>query len=303
MDVPLIDWVADLLGTERGHMVRKVLQLVVIILVGWVGTRLVSLVARRIEIAADDADASVLSAGEKRGQTIAQLVRSVGRTVVLIAVLLSAFNLFVDIRPLLAGVGILSLAISFGAQSLVKDLIAGFFILYENQFVVGDGVRIGEHSGAVEQISLRSVRIRDLQGALHIVPNGSIPWVINTSRGWSRAVIDVPVSYGTDLDHALALAREELTGIRADTAWKDKNDGASELDGIDRLSDNGDVIRTLIRTDPGQEGPAFREFSRRLIHRFDAEGIRIPAAQRTILLQQPAAPPAAPPPNEGPLGT
>ncbi len=301
MDIPVIDWVAELLGTERGHMVRKVLQLAVLLLLGWAGTGLVRLIARRIELAADDGDATVLSAGEKRGQTIAQLVRSVGRAVVLVAVLLSSLNLFIDIRPLLAGVGILSLAVSFGAQSLVKDLISGFFILLENQFVVGDGVRIGEHSGTVEQVSLRAVRLRDLHGALHIIPNGSIPWVINTSRGWSRAVVDIPVSYGTDVDHALAVVRDELTKFRADSAWKARFDGGSEVVGIDRFGDNGIVIRTLIRTVPGSEGPAFREFSRRLKYRLDAEGIQIPAAQRTILMQPPhtARPESADPLNDG----
>ena len=137
MSVNPIDWISGLLGVERGILWQKLMQLGAIWLIGWVANRLVKLIARRIELTVDDGDDAVLSAAEKRGHTIAQLVRSVGRAVLLLGVWLLSLNLFVDIKPLLAGVGILSLAISFGAQSLVKDFIAGFFILFENQFVVG----------------------------------------------------------------------------------------------------------------------------------------------------------------------
>ena len=137
MSVNPIDWITGLFGVERAVLWQNLIQLGAIWLVAWLANRLVKLIARRIELSVDDGDDAVLSAAEKRGHTIAQLVRSVGRAVLLLGVWLLSLNLFVDIKPLLAGVGILSLAISFGAQSLVKDFIAGFFILFENQFVVG----------------------------------------------------------------------------------------------------------------------------------------------------------------------
>lgn len=277
-----IDWLAALFGVDRSILWQKLVQLAAIWVIGWVASRIVSLVARRIEAAVDDGDDGVLSVAEKRGQTIAQLIRSIGRAVVLIGVVLLSLNLFVDIRPLLAGVGILSLAVSFGAQSLVKDFIAGFFILFENQFVVGDVIQIGDKAGVVERMTLRVVVLRDLRGVVHTVPNGSIAMVSNMTRSWARAVVDVAVGYDVAIDKALAVIRDELTKLETDPQWKGRLEPGSEVLGIDSLGDSGIVIRTLVRTGPGNQWEAAREFRRRLKNRLDAEGIEIPYPQRTI---------------------
>lgn len=287
-----LDWLAHLLGTERGILVQKLAQLVAFLIFGWLANRLVGLVARRIELAVDDGDDSVLTAEEKRGQTIAQLVRSVGRAVVTLGVLLSSLNLFIDIKPLLAGVGILSLAVSFGAQSLVKDFIAGFFILFENQFVVGDVVQIGDKSGVVERMTLRVVVLRNLEGHLHTIPNGTITAVTNMTRGWSRAVVDVSIGYSADVDHSLGVVRDELNRFREDPAWQNRFEGASEVVGVQSLGDSGVVIRTLLRTLPGSQWEAAREFQRRIKKRLDAEGIEIPYPQRTVHVRHHGAVPA-----------
>jgi small conductance mechanosensitive channel len=286
MSIDPLDWLAAAFGADRTLLVRKLLQLVGTWLVGWLLIRLVNLVARRIEMAADDGDDSTLTAAEKRGQTIAQLIRSVGGALVLLGVIVSSLNLFIDIGPLLAGVGILSLAVSFGAQSLVKDFIAGFFILFENQFVVGDVIQVGDKSGAVERMTLRMVALRDSRGAIHVIPNGSITSVTNLTRGWSRAVIDVSIGYATDVDRALAVVRDELAGFRADPAWQARLEGVSEVLGIEGLEESGVTIRTLIRTAPGSQWDASREFRRRLKNRLDREGIEIPFPQRTVYLRQ-----------------
>ncbi len=280
-----VEWIAALLGVERTVLWQKLIQLVAIWLVGWFANRLVRLVARRIERSVNDGDDTLLTAVEKRGHTIAQLVRSVGRAVLLIGVVLLSFNLFVDIKPLLAGVGILSLAISFGAQSLVKDFIAGFFILFENQFVVGDVIQIGDKSGAVERMTLRIVTLRDVRGAIHIIPNGSIAMVSNLTRGWSRAVVDVTVGYRADLDATLAVVRDELGLFQRDPGWAAKLEGASEVLGVERLADSGLIIRTLVRTVAGYQWEAAREFQRRLKNRLDREGIDIPTVQRSLPIQ------------------
>ncbi len=282
-----IDWISGLLGVEPAILWQKLIQLAAIWLLGWFANRLVKIIARRIEASVDDGDAAVMSAAEKRGHTIAQLVRSVGRAVLLIGVGLLSLNLFVDIKPLLAGVGILSLAISFGAQSLVKDFIAGFFILFENQFVVGDVIQIGEKTGTVERMTLRIVTLRDVRGAIHIIPNGSIAMVSNLTRGWSRAVVDVSVGYDVDVDLALAVVRDELAGLRRDPAWAARLEGASEVLGVEKLGDSGLTIRTLVRTVAGSQWEAAREFQRRLKNRLDAEGIAIPTLQRTVHVRQP----------------
>jgi len=281
-----IEWITTLFGVERTIFWQKLVQLLAIWVVGWLALRAVGLIARRIIAHVDDGDDAVLTAREKRGQTIAQLVRSLGRVVIILTVALLSLNLFIDIKPLLAGVGILSLAISFGAQSLVKDFIAGFFILLENQFGVGDVVQIGDKSGVVERMTLRLVLLRDVQGIVHIIPNGSITTVSNLTRGWSRAVVDVSVAYDTNLDRALEVIRDELTRFTSDPGWKARLDGPSEVAGVQSLSDNGIVIRTLIRTIPGGQWEAAREFYRRLKNRLDREGIEIPYPQRTVHVRQ-----------------
>lgn len=270
-----VDWIASLFGVTPGLLWQKLIELIAIWVVGWFANRLVRLIARRIELAVDDGDDSVMTAEEKRGQTIAQLVRSVGRAVVLLGVALMSLNLVLDIKPLLAGVGILSLAVSFGAQSLVKDFISGFFILFENQFVVGDVVQIGDKTGTVERMTLRVVALRDARGVLHTIPNGSITIVSNQTRGWAREVIDVTVAYDADVDRVLATIRDELSRFRAEPAWQGRLEGASEVLGVQSFAETGIVIRTHIRTAPGSQWEVGREFNRRLKVRFDHDGIEI----------------------------
>ncbi len=285
-----IDWLTDLFGIDRSVLSQKLLQLAAIWAIGWIASRLVRLIARRIEAAVDDGDDAVLSVAEKRGQTIAQLVRSIGRVVILVGVALLSLNLFVDIRPVLAGVGILSLAVSFGAQSLVKDFIAGFFILFENHFVVGDVIQIGDKSGVVERMTLRVVVLRDLRGVVHLIPNGSITTVSNMTRSWARAVVDVAVGYEVAIDKALSVIGDELRRFEEDPTWHGRLEPGSEVLGIDSLGDSGIVIRTLIRTAAGNQWEAAREFRRRLKNRLDAEGIEIPYPQRTIHVRRGASP-------------
>ena len=251
-------------------------------LLAWLAYRVVRLAARRIEMAVDDGDDSVTTLRERRGKTISQLLRSVGRVVVLVIALLLTFNLFMDIGPILAGAGILGLAVSFGAQSLVKDVISGFFILFENQFAIGDVIEAAGKSGVVEKMTLRVVVLRDLEGAMHVIPNGEIKVVSNRTRGWSRAVVDVGVAYGEDIDRALAIVRDEAAQFSTDRSWGSQLDGPVEVPGVESLADSAVVIRSLIRTQPGSQWNAAREYRRRLKNRFDREGIEIPFPQRRV---------------------
>ena len=277
-----IDWLAALFGIDVSILWRRLVQLVVIWLIGWIASRIVRLVARRIEAAVNDGNDAVLTAAEKRGQTIAQLIRSIGRVAILVGVTLLSLNLFVDIKPVLAGVGILSLAVSFGAQSLVKDLISGFFILFENQFAIGDVVEAGGKSGVVEKMTMRVVVLRDLKGVMHVIPNSEIKVVSNMTRGWSRAVVDVGVSYEENVDRALAVVRDEAAQFSTDKEWAPQLDGPVEVPGIESLGDSAIVIRCLIKTQPGSQWNAAREFRRRLKVRFDREEMEIPFPQRTV---------------------
>ena len=200
---------AQILEINGETLVRNGTRVVGIWLLAWLAYRLVRLAAIRIEKAVDDGDDSVTTLRERRGKTISQLLRSMGRVVIYAIALLLTFNVFIDIGPILAGAGILGLAVSFGAQSLVKDVISGFFVLFENQFAIGDVIEAGGKSGVVEKMTLRVVVLRDLQGAMHIIPNGEIKVVSNLTRGWSRAVVDVGVGYEEDVDRALSVVRDE----------------------------------------------------------------------------------------------
>jgi moderate conductance mechanosensitive channel len=273
---------ATILRIDTEVAIRVGVRILGIWILAWLAYRVVRLAARRIEIAVDDGDDSVTTLRERRGKTISQLLRSVGRVVITVIALLLTFNQFVDIGPILAGAGILGLAVSFGAQSLVKDVISGFFILFENQFAIGDVIEAGGKSGVVEKMTLRVVQLRDVEGAMHVIPNGEIKVVSNKTRGWSRAVVDIGVAYDEDVDHALTVVRDEAAQFTTDKTWGSQLDGPVEVLGVESLSDSAVVIRTLIRTQPGSQWNAAREFRRRMKNRLDREGIEIPYPQRKV---------------------
>jgi small conductance mechanosensitive channel len=278
----IVESIAEFFDVEAAVLVRKVVAVALIWVVAWIAIRIIRLMARRILAAVDDGDDSTLTLREKRGQTVAQLLRSVGRVVVIVVALLATLNTFIEITPLRAGAGILGLAVSFGAQSLVKDVISGFFILFENQFAIGDVIEAGGKSGVVEKMTLRVVQLRDVEGAMHVIPNGEIKVVSNKTRGWSRAVVDIGVAYDEDVDHALTVVRDEAAQFTTDKTWGSQLDGPVEVLGVESLGDSAVVIRTLIRTQPGSQWNAAREFRRRMKNRLDREGIEIPYPQRVV---------------------
>ena len=286
----LPDWITDLARTlevNTAALTRDLIQVAVIWIGCFIAIRAVRVVSYRIERAVDDGDDSILTAAEKRGRTISQLLRSVARVVFVLLALLLTLDVFIDIGPLLAGAGILGLAFSFGAQSLVKDIIAGFFYLLEGQFAVGDIIEVSGKAGVVERMTLRMVVLRDLKGIVHMIPNGEITTVSNMTRTWSRAVVDVGVAYETDLDRAISVFRDEAETMAADPAWSGRFDGPPEVLGIEGLDDSAITVRTLLRTRPGQQWSVQREFHRRIKGRLDKEGIEIPFPQRTLHVRYP----------------
>jgi small-conductance mechanosensitive channel len=272
----------DLLEVDTAVLLKLGLKVVTIWLFAWLSWRVVKTIARRIELAVDDGDETTLTAAEKRGQTIAQLLRSVGSIVIVVIGILLTLNLFINIGPLLAGAGILGLAVSFGAQSLVKDVISGFFILFENQFAIGDVIEAAGKEGVVERMNLRVVQLRDTNGNVHVLPNGQIAVVTNKTKGWSRGVVDVGVAYEADIDRAIAVLKSEALTLAADPDWAWRFDGEPEVIGVQALGDSSIEIRTLLRTQAGKQWEVMREFRRRVKLRFDKEGLEIPFPQRVI---------------------
>jgi small conductance mechanosensitive channel len=277
-----LERLSEFFSIEAADLARAGLRLLGIWIMAWLAGRLVRFIAARIVRAVDDGNDAYLTMREKRGQTVAQLLRSVGRVVILLVATLLSLDVFFDIGPILAGAGILGLAISFGAQSLVKDIIAGFFILLEDQFGVGDVIETAVKSWSVERKTLRVVMLRDLRGVLHIIPNGQMNVVSNLTRGWARAVVEVGVGYEVDVDRALEVFRDEAMAFSKDEVWAHRLDGAPEVLGVESLADSAVMIRTLLRTLPGEQWAAAREFRRRLKVRLDREGIEIPYPQRTV---------------------
>jgi len=278
----IIDRIAELLRIDSQMALRSAIRVLGIWALAWLALRLVKLAAWRIEQSVDDGDDSVTTLREKRGRTISQLLRSVGRVVIVTIAVLLTFNVFINIAPILAGAGILGLAISFGAQSLVRDIISGFFILLENQFAVGDVIEAAGKSGVVERMTMRVVVLRDLEGAMHVIPNGELKVVSNRTRGWARAVVDIAVPYTEDVDRVLAIVRDEAAQFSTDKTWGLQLDGPVEVLGIEELRDNSVMIRSLLKTQPGSQWNVAREFRRRLINRFGREAVETPFQQRRV---------------------
>jgi len=278
----LLDRIEEGFRVDGVVALRMGLRVLGIWILAWLGWRVVSIVAHRIEASVDDGDDSITTLREQRGRTISQLLRNVGRVVIVTLAILLTFNVFINIAPILAGAGILGLAISFGAQSLVRDIITGFFILLENQFAIGDVIEVAGKSGVVERMTMRVVVLRDLEGVMHVIPNGEIKVVSNKTRGWARAVVDIAVPYTEDVDRILEVVRDEAAQFSTDPVWGVQLDGPVEVLGVEELRDNAVVIRSLLKTQPGSQWNVAREFRRRLKKRFDRETIETPFQQRRV---------------------
>ncbi|NLN06760.1 MAG: mechanosensitive ion channel family protein [Firmicutes bacterium] len=255
----------------------RLLKSVLILLAAWIVFGLGSALIRRVFSPADGT--VLLPVGKKK--TLQALSLSIWRYVVYFFTALLVFNnLGIAIGPILAGAGIVGLAVGFGAQNLVKDVIAGFFLLLEDQFAVGDNVVLGGYTGIVEDIGLRTTKIRDFSGELHIIPNGMIDVVTNRSRGSMRAQLDVCIAYEEDLEKALALL-EEVSAAYAATD-QDVLEGPTVLGVVD-LSDTGAIVRLTARAVPLTQGKVERNLRRAIRKSFAAAGIEIPYPRRVCI--------------------
>lgn len=219
----------------------------------------------------------------RRVETVAALVRSMASVAVwTIAVLMALGELGLNLGPLIAGAGIVGVAIGFGAQNLVRDFLSGIFMLIEDQYGVGDVIDAGPAVGTVESISLRSTRLRDVNGTVWHLPNGQIERVGNRSQQWARAVLDVGVSYQTDLAHATDVIRQTAQSMCDDPAYADSILSEPEVWGVEDLGADGVTIRIVMKTAPNEQLKVTRELRARIKKAFDEAGIEIPFAQRTI---------------------
>ncbi len=214
---------------------------------------------------------------EKRTNTLVGVLIGISRVIIIVVVLLMILNeAGVPIGPMLAGFGIAGVAVGFGAQYLIRDLIAGIFILWENQYRVGDVAMVGGVAGLVEDVTLRKTVLRDLDGIVHHVPNGEIRVASNYSRHFSRVNLNVSVSYGTDLDHAISVINRVGEELAADENWRDRLITPPIALRVDKLGDSGIDIKITCDVKPLEQWSATGELRLRLKKAFDAEGIEIP---------------------------
>lgn len=264
----IVDWTA---------YIDDAIQVALIIAVAFIAYRLLRLIiGRLVSRNIEEEDPVVKRLREQRAQTLGSLLTNVALIVVVTITALTVLDTFLDIGPILASVGVLGLAVSFGAQSLVKDVISGTFMLLEGQFGIGDVVRIGDTSGLVERITLRTTILRDLHGVVHIIPNGTIERVSNLTKTWSRAVLDIGVAYKEDVDGVIAVLRETGEAFHKDEEWGALLVEPPDVLGVEQFADSSVVIRMTAKTLPLKQWEVARELRRRIKKRFDAEGIEIP---------------------------
>ena len=317
----LSEWVLDRTGNETlATLIGQVLPILLTILVVFVVAAILTRIAKRLihasvtRTASESRDVlrrisrrtpglSQPSAGEaqvaidarrtQRTETIAAVLGSIAVFVIyLLAVFIALSQVNIDIGPLVAGAGVVGVALGFGAQSLVKDFLSGIFMVLEDQYGVGDVVDIGEASGVVEAVTLRVTRLRDVEGTVWHVPNGEIRRVGNKSQLWSRSLLDIAVAYDTDLDRASAVILTVADGMATDPEWDPSILEEPELWGIEQFGPSEVVLRLVMKVLPAEQWKVNREFRARVKKAFDAEGIEIPFPQRTLWIRgdgEPAA--------------
>ena len=281
--------------------VARPTRIVLVVALAWVISRLVRRAIRRFANGLGTVGADVVSAADRsagtllrtggpttlrtaqRAETIGALLASVATfSIWTVAGLTVLGELGVDLGPLVAGAGIVGIALGFGAQNLVRDFLSGIFMLIEDQYGVGDVIDVGPASGTVEGVSLRTTRLRDVEGNVWHVPNGEIARVANKSQDWSRALLDVQVAYRTSTDVAVEVIERVAGETWQDPEWSPEILAEPEVWGVEALGADGVVIRLVVKTRPLSQWKVARELRARIKRAFDAAGIEIPFPQRSV---------------------
>jgi len=262
------------------------LRLATILVIALVLNRILRVLTRRlIPAAGAEGLGRVARLHEQHVKTLAGLLYSAGTALIAVGAILTALPVFgFNVTPLAAAAGLASLAFGFGAQHLVRDLINGFFIIVEDQFVMGETVRIGTVIGRVEHLTLRRTVVRDIQGAVVSIPNGEVTQVANLSRDWGQVFVDISIPQESSADAALAALERACAELRADVSWSPVLvDGPRAL-GVDSFGPAGATVRLQLRTVPGRQDDAARELRRRIQNRFEQEHIRWGGVQRVEIV-------------------
>lgn len=262
---------------------RTGVRIVALLLLAFVVVRVITIVISRAELELSVGSGLAALERRKRAQTIASLARRVLTGLIwTTAILIVLRELHVDITPVLAGAGILGLAVGFGAQTLVRDVISGFFLIIEDQVRVGDIAVVNGTGGLVEQINLRTIVLRDFEGVVHTFPNGEIKTLANRTKDFAFYVIDLPIEYGADPDGVGALVREAGAALQADPKFAPSILEPVEVVGVDDFRDSAVILKLRIKTIPLKQWEVGRELRRRIKMLMDRDGLRIPFPQRQV---------------------
>ena len=290
-------------GASTGEFVLvKPLRVLFILVVAWIVARIAaSAIKRAIRGAQSRTPLGGTSIrAEQRAATVGDVLASLARVGVwAVAGLLAINEIGFNVAPLLAGAGIAGLAVGFGAQSLVKDFLSGLFILLEDQFGVGDTVNLADVAGTVEELTLRTTRMRAVDGTVWFIPNGELRKVGNASMEWSRALIDVLVSYETDLREVTQLIGEEAAAMAEDPEWKDEVLEPPEVWGVHATSADGITVRVVAKTAPRRQAAVARQLRTRIAVRLRSAGIKLPGGP-TVLVSSSALDAGVPTTGSGP---
>jgi small conductance mechanosensitive channel len=266
------DTVADWLA---GHGSRIAIILGLSILMWFLLRRLLPSIVRRAVVHSSKGDSEL--GIDNRTSTLVRVFTGTGKLpILIIAIFMILDELGVPIGPVIVGFGVVGIAIGFGAQWLIRDLIAGSFIIMENQYRIGDRVRIGDVFGLVEEVNLRKTVIRDWDGMLHHIPNGAIEIATNTTRNFSNVNLDVPVAYGTDLDYAIEVINRVGEELAYDEKWNELIMEAPQVLRVNNFGDSGIDIKVMGKVKPHERWAVTGELRLRLKKAFDTEGIEIP---------------------------
>ncbi len=261
------------------HITRSVLSVIGVVLLAWLVWLLIDTAITQSLSPTNNRAAQP----SLRAKTILPLVRNASFVALLVVAMIAVLaNLGVNVTPLLAGAGVVGLAIGFGAQSLVQDLITGLFIVIEDSIAIGDSIELPDHAGVVEGMTIRTLRLRDGKGALHTLPYSQIKAVKNLSRDYAFAVFSVSIAYQSDFDRALEIIRETGAEVARDHRYARNLMSGLDILGLDRFDPNGQVVLAQFKTRPLTQAEISRAFNVRLKRNFDAEGIRMAAPYVTV---------------------
>ncbi len=272
--------------TNWENIIYSALRLVLMLVLLWITVSVVKFLLRRLEqrlVALAESRGEHPLEARKRAETLVRLLRQ-GVVIVVWAVglLMALREIGLEIGPILASVGVAGLAVGFGAQNLVRDVISGFFLILENQVRVGDVAIVNGTGGLVERVSFRTIVLRDLHGTVHVFPNGSVNTLANMTQEWSAFVFDIGVAYKEDVDRVIEILRRVGNEMRADATYGPSIIEDIEIFGVEEFADSAVVIKGRIKTVPIKQWEVGREYRRRIKQAFDREGVEIPFPHRTL---------------------